>query len=141
MNICERKIVAWSIEWEGSIQLNSASRGKGGNYHIVPRVSIVNTSEELLETFREIVKVGYVNPIKYYFIWQLHRQGDIREFLEEILPYLITKKLRAEAVIAYCELRLSHSSLRHPYTEEEWELTDLVCRLNKRGKEALVIAK
>lgn len=142
MNDCECQIVAWSIEWEGTITLADM------NFHntISPRVSIENTDKELLDAFMEIVKIGTIRLCKRkrdtvgnnrcHYIWQVSNFSDVKSLLEEILPYLISKKQQAELVLNLCTSRTSKDR-NSPYTEEDWEYCDLIHRLNKRGKKEL----
>ena len=125
----EKKIIAWSICWEGSIGLY---RGRNSNC-IYARIDIGNTNFELLEEFKNIVKIGRINKrkpsksisnAKPQKAWVVCRAKDIYYLLKTIFPYLPSKRRHAELVIEFLEQRLlkGWTCLKRPPTTRELEI-------------------
>lgn len=132
----EKELAALAIEWEGTIGLLISQRGDGHSA-ISPRVYINNTKKLLLDFIEDLTKYGNIggpynsnNPKrKPMYTWIITGQRKVKDFLEEILPYLLAKQPQAEAVMRFCKSRLSHQNYR--YTQEDWEDAELVRELNK----------
>jgi len=94
------QLIAWSIEWEGAIGIKKT---KGYNNYYT-ELTISNTEIELLEEFKNTVKIGTIsNGYKVkdgsdVYFWRLNRK-EIEKHLPQILPYLTIKWRQAELVI------------------------------------------
>ena len=144
------KLMAWSIEWEGSISVNRSTRNrKRGSWIYQSYVAIGNTREELINAFFSLVGYGkvshyksYVNNCKDTHKWEVKSYSDIKKFCEEVLPFLITKKKQAQLAIEFCNLRMSASrdgicfkKGENTRTPREKEIYEEMKKLNSRGME------
>lgn len=117
MNEREKEIAALSIEWEGSITLSEQSMGESNKYvYIRPCVTISNTRRELLDFMQDLTGFGHIDGPYYRkgkenakptYLWRIRDYEGVKSFLEEILPYLITKQEQAELTLAFCKEKLS----------------------------------
>jgi hypothetical protein len=98
------RLIAWSLEWEGNISVNRNNlKSNICSYKL--DVCIGNTDKELLEEFKSLINIGYIdngclpkeNWSKIYK-WYMSRE-EISIHLPLILPYLISKWRQAELVI------------------------------------------
>ncbi|MBA7490225.1 hypothetical protein ES702_00760 [subsurface metagenome] len=130
------KIIAWSIEWEGMISMRKKTN------QLAPVVAIQCTKLELIDGFHKLVgRIGKIygpyhrkNPnAKPLYGWKLYTLKEIRDFCEQIIPFLITKKRQAELVLEFCNLRLSRPAYNYPYTQREKNIVCEVAKLNERG--------
>ena len=136
--------MAWTISWEGCIGLYKIKRSKTPEYNC--RISVDNTNKDLIEKFRKLVGYGNVynhrgqtGKNKACYKWELYSLFLLKKFLEEVLPYLPSKKEQARLVLEFCNLRLSASrvgiNLREgtTRTEREEEIYQRMRKLNQRG--------
>lgn len=123
------------IDGEGMITAikHSGKTRKANNY--LPRISIVNTDPALI---REVLEILTEAHIPHYVqhkagkgTWkdkiEVIIQGKMRcaAVLPQLIPYLVSKRSRAEALLNFCESRL-RAPHKSPYTEHEWNLIDEV---------------
>jgi len=143
----EKRLIAWSIVWEGSVLINKRKRKNRISYS--PQVSISNTEFEVLEQFQRIAKLGKVSPTPYkpkgrrakqkpYKTWRITNYHAIFFILSQISPFITSKRKYqcAKLTIEFCRSRIKqHETSRqiYPYTEREIELAEKVIQLNKRG--------
>lgn len=143
-----KKLIAWSMEWEGCFTISKAKRSRGNAFQYVPVVMLDNTRPILVEAFCQLVGYGKTYVHRRYkeinrkdlFKWQLVNLKDVLRFCEEVLPYLITKRRQAEILLGFCRRRLlvsrkgiSMSKGQITFTDEDdgdWREMKL---LNKRG--------
>lgn len=140
MSELDRAYIAGIVDGEGSIGLYEQTQ-KRKDYEktsLRPTVQIAMTDKET---------VGYVGRTagsgskSYKYTksdnWKeqekfaIQAQNDIIDFLEQIRPYLITKKDQAELMLEYCRNRDPHK----PYSEREYEIKEKLSELNSRGPE------
>jgi len=127
------KAIAWTIASKGYIDLHWKRKTKEDSIlsmYISPVVGVANLSKEILDKFIEIVKVGHIYPqrrSKTIWLWEVNKQLDVRELLEDILPYIPTKLQKEQALIVkkFCELRKDGKE-QNPYT---WYIKRLVRKL------------
>lgn len=128
----EKAWLAAAIDGEGHIMFFRVKcRDK---FYIRTGIGLTNCSFEFLERAKNIIgkghvslkgKTGYKNwkvSWKTCYFYQLVHQQTVYDILTEILPYLIVKKDKAKAVIAFLESRLKMGSARgryRMYTEKE----------------------
>jgi hypothetical protein len=130
INIYE--LVAWSIEWEGSLQVNRRS-SRIGTYSYQTYIDINNSNIELLKEFKRKINFGKIsngylhseNRSKIYR-WSMNRQ-EIEEHLPKILPYLIEKYRQGELLLEALSIlkpkkytsKLSYQEKRELYTDND----------------------
>jgi len=68
---------------------------------------------------------------KTAYILSFNRVLDIKAFIEQILPYLKTKKTQAELILRFCNLQLERKWLEVP--EEVKEIFQKLRLLNRKG--------
>lgn len=106
--------------------------------HFLTRVTISNTHKGVIEKIREITGIGTIAVrkedyrYKTCYVWRLHKQIDMLEFLETIKDFLIVKKEQAELMIKLLKLKKNRSKYSKP-TKEELEIAEKLRELNKRG--------
>lgn len=126
--------IAGLVDGEGLISING---GKGGFSKFV---NIYNSDRQMLEFVQETMGFGFIkekpvdpdNPqkIKVCPSWEVYRHTERYEFLRAILPYLITKRDRAEYMLEFTASRMENP--RSPYTRRELELIVGICEANQR---------
>lgn len=142
-------VAAYAIAFEGCISLSKTSVNRRKVYSvIVPSVQIAGVNKQLLDDFCSLVGYGKVyperrkNPLKNQrevFVWRLSGAQQMKDFCEEILPYLPSKKRQAEIMIEFCERRkVCHRIYTHgghftTYEDRDWELLKEMQELNHRG--------
>lgn len=130
----EKELLALSIEFEGSIGLSRSKRGR-----IQVQIQLVNTELPLVQYIHTIAKMGRITPSKKpskgshkkAWTWIISNIFVAESFLEQIIPYLISKKERGNLVLNFCRSRMKYFS--QPYTEEEDKIFSKTKELNKRG--------
>jgi hypothetical protein len=109
---------------------------------LVPKVSITNTDEAVLEWVKEKVG-GSISKISAR-AWRKQSTGHqhviaskrrVLPLLEAILPYLKIKRDRAELMIEWCKSRLARPNYnRSPFTKREIDIVREVTILNRRTR-------
>jgi hypothetical protein len=135
----EKGFVVGMIEGEGSIILY-ASRGK-----IYPRIVIYNSNLELLRRIQAIIG-GHISKnrkaterkVSCYALW-IHQITQIKKILEELTPYLITKKRRAELLLKYINQRIKSNS--RCYTNDVIQVLDEWNKMLKEEEEKRIAEK
>ena len=133
--------LAGFLDGEGSFSLIQSARGK--KRYFVPRVAVCNTDTATLEYVRCLLRhhgIGHhvedrtVPGFNKKPYWQLRIAGAKRlnTFLPLILPFLVTKRFQASAVLDWCRSRLERP-VRSPYNVRELSCYDIVKRMNGRG--------
>jgi len=136
---CTKRIIAYSIAWEGMITLSK-------QFRVI--ISISNTDFKLLETFHSIVKLGRITPRatrernKPQKIWVIDNFQEAFYFLCEVNDYMpCERKWKiADLVIEFLNDRIQEQKQARkehrnpkPHTERHREIQREVERLNKRG--------
>lgn len=148
----EKRLIALSMEWEGSIFIESHydRRERKQRWQFHPRVTLVNTRIELMDYWMNLVKMGKItsfprqNPNhKMLYEWNIYKYTDLIKLLLTIEKYLITKKEAAKLVIKFCQLRLKRcykGNKERQYTTEEMEIAQKVSDLTRRtGKPRRIV--
>lgn len=134
----EKKIMAWSICWEGCICLTKRIDDNPQKFQILPYIGIANTNFNLLQKFQDILRLGSIEEHKTHYRTALRRLEECLYFLLNIYEFLPAKREQAFYTIQYIQSRLSHKKgnyLQHFYTPSEVECQKKVHELNsKRGK-------
>lgn len=122
----ERAWLAGFIDADGLIRLRKGQKNERGKC-LIPLVCFYNTCAYTIKEIASMVgelcefkvlvqkKRTKWKPLYAVEIGGIRRA---RPFLLEIEPYLITKKLEAQMVLDFCELRTQGYNL--PYTEKEY---------------------
>lgn len=143
----EKKIIDWSICWEGSISLCKEREGIHLFPNIRPDISVTNTNLMLLTTFHKIVKLGHIYRRKRNNVskhareawgWRCMCLKEVQYILSEILPYLPAKQEQCKVVLKFIIRRLSKFNDVGRYNYVLFDRTDFqylteIRRLNKRG--------
>lgn len=124
MKETEKAWIAGFIEGEGCLTiLKSKNKKKNGRIYVNyrPIITITNTSLELLEFCRSLIKRGTIyrremhttrpNCKTKYFLF-VYRRLEVLEVCREILPFLRNKRKHAEILIEAC---LNHERLEELY--------------------------
>jgi len=134
----EKQIIAWSLEWEGSISLTDGQRADYAQIGL----SINNTNLKRLQRFKEIVQLGKISKgyakgenHKPIFLWSVHSLLECWYILKYVYPYLIGKQQQAKNFIAFAESRLKRGATlnRVLFSRYEYSLIEKTKKLNKRG--------
>jgi hypothetical protein len=133
----EKRIIAWSICWEGSISLSqySTTRKDGKGFGIDSKIHVSNTNYWLLKQFAQIAKVGKIYRTKQCYHFTVHRMVECKYLLEAIQPFMPAKNTQLEYTLKFINSRLSKSNLEprdSPYSEDEIECFHIVRKANKR---------
>jgi hypothetical protein len=109
--------------------------------HGVISISIQSVNKEIIEYFSgEFGGREYEINVKarenLYYRWEVHKIDDVLKLLEQIEPFLIVKKKRAQAAIQYLRSR-SKKSRRSGRTDLEIALLDLISLMNKIGEDVV----
>jgi len=117
--------IAGIIDGEGTVYLSKGyhkpeynARPSKRGFCWVPKVSVVNTSQELLIHFKEVTGFGAVfsynygerenQKMRYYLVL---RNNEALILLPQIKEFLVTKKGQAELLIEALEILKSHHNL------------------------------
>lgn len=141
----EAAYIAGLVDGEGTISISKNKNNSPGSYSIVLR--IYNSNIDMLNFVKEKTELGSVKPnqltkkwegrnFKQVFKWQIFA-NDMRTFLPQIIPYLISKKEIAKLVLEWLT-RYGRKKLGGYYfTDEdrEWRINTYLRlkKLNKRG--------
>lgn len=133
-------IAAYSIVWEGCLSLSLAHHRRDNRVfpELIPSISIVGTSKELLDSFCSLIGYGKVrrekrkNPStnqKEVHCWVVTGgMPKIKAFCEEIIPFLPAKRRQAELLIEYCSRKRFSR-----YDEKDYRIYAEMRELNRRG--------
>lgn len=143
--------LAGIVDGEGYIGIQYYET-RHGHMSASAEISITNTDEQIILKAQNIIqKIGvnpYINSSSYKLnnkpnhkiTWKvvIHRLNKVITVLESISPYLTgAKKERAELVLEFCKLRLSHyvwgSNKSNIMTEREMEIIESCIAKQKRG--------
>jgi hypothetical protein len=132
--------IAGIIDGEGSITVtsNPASKRQLNSFgQLQPKLTMWNTDQRLVSEFMDILDENNIphhvftqKPRgkninkKVQFRVEIHGLKRIMKALPPIIPYLISKRGEAEAIMAFCASRLSRQQ-NSPYSEEEIRLANL----------------
>jgi len=84
-----------------------------GSYHYKPRLAIVG-DRKLIDWLNENITKGHVN-VKHepnVLTWSVFRKKDLRIILRNIIPFMTTKKRRAELVLELVSLPLNKHNVK-----------------------------
>jgi hypothetical protein len=135
----EKKLIAWSICWEGCISLTKRKyKNKTQRLQLKPYIGITNTNFKLLQTFQNIFRLGTITEKKTSYQLKIRTFEECLYLLSNIYDFLPAKQEQALYTILFIKSRLSHKKGRivsYPYTQVEIEYQEKVHNLNqKRGK-------
>lgn len=115
---------------------------------IIPRISITNTSKELVD-YLLLTKLGRMKKYHYNgrnckdrYDWEISSPIEIKEFLLKIKDFLIVKKYQCELMLSFLEERVIMTKFRDSMgrikkmditTTTNWYYYERMKRLNKRG--------
>lgn len=137
MELEDRVWLACAIDTDGYVGIKDHrfKRRERRYRYFLPAIGFGNSHRGLTEHFGKIIGVATPPPphdaggkphYKKMNRVQLHNTKKIKKILEDIIPYLIAKKERAEYVLAYCNHRLDapgdhgpSKSARHQ-EDEKW---------------------
>lgn len=137
----EKRIIAWSIFWEGTINL-----GKDKDGSFTPNLGISNTDFEGLENFKKIVKLGRISKVEYrknprakpQKLWNIRNYRGITFILQRISQFLPSEKDRklAALLLEFCQIRIHKhdSNLDLSYGKREHEIYREMKKLNRKGR-------
>jgi len=150
---CEKEIIAYSIAWEGSIQLEKEEdKGYMANFRYKPRISLLNTEYDLLENFYKIVKLGKIGKekpptserSKPSKTWQINTMQECLFLSNEIHRFIPSKRKKriAELLIKFLVERIGQvreaieqkSRTVEPYTQNAHDIYELIKKLNRKGR-------
>ncbi len=135
----EKKIIAWSICWEGNISIRLHQKPhtdakQGFSYSV--QMAVSNTNFKLLKKFFEIARIGLLRREGNIYRWKLENLESCQWVLNNILDYLPAKKEQASLALIFANSRLSKRNekgeIRGDYTAEEIECWYKCRKLNKR---------
>lgn len=136
--------LAGFIDGEGSIMINRHSKKKNKKVYLEVYVAIYGTDIPTKDKLTDILDrmglpyhVGWDTRSGYQKrkCWRIKAVGHKRcvPWLTRLLPYLTTKRVRAELAWKYLRSRLSRTDRRNDdYTPEELEIVDEI-RMANRG--------
>ena len=123
----EKAWLAAALDGEGCIYIHLVTRpGARNQKRLKLIVNISNTNRAFVDRAKTITGRGVIATMKQNtaarrygktfvpcFVWMLQNQQEVLELLPQILPHLIIKRAKAEAVLAYLRrrTRASHASL------------------------------
>jgi len=110
----QKGYIAGILDGEGSLSIIHDKGGPRSTEHMRPQVYVCNTNLLILDWVRSILHVGYINkrisgrhfgekPVHVFLFQNL---VDIKFLLEQIIPYLSGKKLRAELLLEFVNHKL-----------------------------------
>lgn len=139
MNELDKSYIAGIIDGEGCVGLaKQVKELKDGSESIVirPQIRVGMTDKETVEHVGKKVGSGSFSfqyeeddTKKEQEIFVINAINDVIDFIEQIKPYMITKKKQSELLLEYCKSRKP----RTEYTERQLEIYDELRELNKRG--------
>ncbi len=113
-----------------------------GRISLTPLVSITNTYQPLIEWCHttlggSTLKAPYEQDEKRKVVrtLQLARLLDIKALLEQTLPYLKVKRIQAELLLQYCNIRIKDKWSDH--NPQLFEIAKQIRELNRKGKTPL----
>jgi hypothetical protein len=141
--------LAGFMDGEGSFGVNSRMKN-GKRLNMIPAIQVASTEPRVIERIKNILEE---NSITYYinsymslefrnakpaYSLRLGRLGQVKMFIELILPYLCVKDAQARLVLDYVNLRISKGARKgnfigQEYGEEEVSIFDELRKLNKKG--------
>ena len=111
-----------------------------------PYIAFSNNDKGLIDKFASLAQCGSIyyrqreGNCKPSYVWALFRLGEVKKFLEEIIPSLPSKTRQAELLLEFCILRESFSrkgiamKLGHnSRTPREHEIFGELRKLNRKG--------
>jgi hypothetical protein len=146
----QQATVSWQwlagfVDGEGCFCFYLNPRKTRPHPNAVPSVIIVNSHHETIRMIgrflqehgvgfhisdRKSPKYGtHWKPVLVLEVWGIKR---VSKLLPQILPYLITKCVQAEAMQKFIDARLS-SPITEPYRGDEWKYVQTVRTANQRG--------
>lgn len=132
----QKKIIAWSICWDGCISLvKSKHKGNSQGFRIRPIVDVSNTRIKLLQTLQKIFQIGVIRENKTCYHLEIHSFEECLYILSEIFKFLPAKQKQAFYTIQFIKSRLSHRKgreIQHIYTLFEIECRRKVHVLNQK---------
>lgn len=150
------ELIAWSLEWEGSIQIGKHTVKSREYPTYDSRVEVSNTNLQLLEAFQRRVKIGKIyystrlrdglTKGKKSYKWYLSLD-EILTHLPEIRKYLVEKDQQADYVLRLLtikkrkdlldkDIKIAHQFCELYSQDEIHEMEFLYCQcreLNRRG--------
>jgi hypothetical protein len=137
----EKKIIAWSICWDGCISLlKSKHKGASQGFRIRPNINVANMDIMLLQKLQNIFRMGTIrngNEEDCYHL-SIERFEECLYLLSKIYEFLPAKQEQAFHAMEFIKSRISHkkgTQLRHIYTPFEIECREKVHTLNQiRGR-------
>jgi hypothetical protein len=137
-DLSEREL-AWAaglFEGEGTVTITKAGR-RG---YARPVVSVTSTDAEIVGFFQErwranLRSVGSVsNKAKEAFEWRLYSSWKIELFINQILPFILTSRVRNKMQLVFDACRERQQGTRDPgYKAKRDDLRMQVRKLNQRG--------
>lgn len=135
----QKKLIAWSIAWEGSIGLHRDKQKKNSqNFYLKPRIGVYNTDYNLLTKFKELVGLGHIHRHKAslpsgknMWIWSCTGIRKCRYLLQNILPELPSKRKQAELLLEFCNMPKKIPNMN--YVPRAFEIQQTMLKLNGKG--------
>jgi hypothetical protein len=142
---CDKRIIAWSIAWEGTITIT-----KQGKKAYKTSISISNTDFELLDNFKNLIKIGKTttqkaqtktsNPHKIHQIANYRQVLFVLNQLKGYMPCRKYRKLRS-LIAEFCASRIKandkarlYGTPVRTYSKRERQIYREIAKLNKRGR-------
>ena len=153
MNETERAYCAGIVDGEGCISLTMHQQPTkaGWKDQVCHKVYVSNTDKRLLEWFVGVTGLGAVKSyspgrstrlerfdparVKPLYVWAIWGSG-IRQFLPQILPYLILKREHAELILESLAITRGQGYGSHLMEEQKERRREIAVRmreLNRRG--------
>ena len=140
----EKNVIAWSIDWEGSICLKKGTdKRNSSGFNIQPIICLGNTNLPLLQKFFDIVKIGKIYQSrkqnlkhKACFMWIIRNFDDVEYFLSNIHPYLCAKKQQSSIILEFLKSRKERgieNKQQLPYSQFEIDCINRTRKYNKKG--------
>ena len=129
----EAAYIAGLIDGEGSINI-SPIRGRA----MGATITVYNSNREMLDWCCAKTGVGTVNAgggnkkeahHKTVYRWGVYARQDVVGLVPTVRPFLISKATQADALLVFCERRLSGT----PYGQDDHALRDAVLAANDRS--------
>ena len=130
--------LACALDTEGWVCFHRQYR-RGDEQYFSPFIGVGNTDTRFIDKVRSLTPGIAWNTIvrlpvgihrKTMYQLRTDRTGAIRGVLEAVLPYLIIKREKAEAMLKWITIRSQSNSLRRPHSVEEMNFINLVRDLN-----------
>ena len=145
MEDTELAYLAGFFDGEGCCTICAGKSSTTDNISIRPRIAITNTVSTSLTPYLNewggsIFKTKrFSDTHKDCYTWSLYGIVKIREFLIDILPYLVIKRNQAFLLWELCDLGNWRGGQRRIPPEiivKRKKITEKLMRLNKKGKNA-----